>query len=184
MPVLRTGPFLDAELRIGDFGVDGLPAWIDRHAADLRAAWSPGLLEGLRRVSTVAQDLLDEVARSCVVHSDLNPKNLLLDPASLAVTGVVDWEFAHGGHPFTDLGNLLRFERDPGFTAAVASAYVDRRGGTPAEALDLARAADLWALVDLAAREAAGRGNPVASRADRLLRAVAQAQDLHAQPEG
>lgn len=183
MPVLRTGPFLDAELRIGDFGVDGLPAWVDQHAADLRAAWSPALLDGLRRVSAVAQDLLDQVARSCVVHSDLNPKNLLLDPASLALTGVVDWEFCHGGHPFTDLGNLLRFEREPGFTEAVVSSYVDRRGGTGAEAVDLARAADLWALVDLAARAAAGRGNPVAARADRLLRAIAEAQELHAQPE-
>ena len=57
--------------------------------------------------------LLDTVPRVCLVHSDLNPKNLLFDPDTLALTGVLDWEFAHAGHPFTDLGNLLRFDRDP-----------------------------------------------------------------------
>ena len=92
------------------------------------------------------------------MHSDLNPKNLLLDPDTLAVTGLLDWEFAHAGHPFTDLGNLLRFERDPAFTDAVLAAYTARRGRTAAaDALALARAADLWALVDLAARRARTR---------------------------
>ena len=66
---------------------------------------------------------------------------------------------AHSGHPFTDLGNLLRFDRRPTYLEAVLGAWCERRGGTPPEALDLARAGDLWALVDLAAR--AGE-NPVA----------------------
>ena len=48
-------------------------------------------------------------------------------------------------------------------------------------ALALARAADLWALVDLASR--AGQ-NPVADRADLLLRSVAAQGDLHAVPAG
>ena len=76
-----------------------------------------------------AQALLDTVAGTCLVHSDLNPKNLLVDPGTLEVTGVVDWEFAHAGHPFTDLGNLLRFDRDPAFADAVLAAYGARRGG-------------------------------------------------------
>ena len=50
---------------------------------------------------------------------------------------------------------------------------------TPQEALDLARAADLWALVDLAAR--AGE-NPVADSATALLRAIAGSGDVHAVP--
>ena len=103
--------------------------------------------------------LLDSVPRACLVHSDLNPKNLLLDPGTLALTGVLDWEFAHAGHAFTDLGNLLRFDRAPAFAEAVLTAYAARRGTPPEEALGLARAADLWALVDLAARRTA---NPVA----------------------
>jgi aminoglycoside phosphotransferase (APT) family kinase protein len=114
------------------------------------------------------------VGRACLVHSDLNPKNLLLDPGTLALTAVLDWEYAHAGHPFTDLGNLLRFDREPAFVEAVLAAYADRRGTPPEEALALARSADLWALVDLATRRAA---NPVAERADRLLRAIVRARD-------
>jgi len=92
---------------------------------------------------------------------------------------VLDWEFAHSGHPFTDLGNLLRFERAPAYAEAVLSAWCERRGTDPAETLELARAADLWALVDLAAR----RGqNPVADRAHEHLAAIARTGDVHALP--
>jgi aminoglycoside phosphotransferase (APT) family kinase protein len=173
MPMLRPGPFVDPDLRIGDFGVDGLPGFLDLRLADL-GHLSPAEIDGLRAVATDAQALLDTVPRTCLVHSDLNPKNLLLDPETLTLTGVLDWEYAHAGHPFTDLGNLLRFDRDPAFTDAVLAVYAERRGTAPETALELARAADLWALVDLAARRNA---NPVAARADRLLRAIAAARD-------
>ena len=88
---------------------------------------------------------------------------------------------AHAGHPFTDLGNLLRFDRQPAYVEGVLAAWCERRGGTSAEALDLARAADLWALVDLASR--AGE-NPVADRAANLLRVIAGTGDLHGVPAG
>jgi aminoglycoside phosphotransferase (APT) family kinase protein len=173
MPMLRPGPFVDPDLRIGDFGVDGLPEFLEVRLPEL-GHLAPGEIDALHEVSTDAQALLDTVPRTCLVHSDLNPKNLLLDPDTLALTGVLDWEFAHAGHPFTDLGNLLRFDRDPAFTDAVLAAYADRRGTAPDDALALARAADLWALVDLATRRTA---NPVAARADRLLRAIARERD-------
>jgi aminoglycoside phosphotransferase (APT) family kinase protein len=179
MPMLEAGPFVDGRLSIGRFvdheggPVDGLPAWVAGHEPRL-GWWSPDELDGLREVAVEAQALLDTVTRHCLVHSDLNLKNLLLDPVSLTVTGLVDWEFAHAGHPFTDLGNLLRLDRDPAFTDAVLAAYTARRGGRAQDALALARAADLWALVDLAARRAE---NPVAERADRLLRRVATRRD-------
>jgi aminoglycoside phosphotransferase (APT) family kinase protein len=111
------------------------------------------------------------------VHSDLNPKNLLLDPVTLEVRALVDWEYAHAGHPHTDLGNLLRFDRDTAFEGAVLAAYASRRGGTPAEALALARAADLWALLDLATR--AG-DNPVADRAHARVLTIARTGDAGA----
>jgi aminoglycoside phosphotransferase (APT) family kinase protein len=175
MPTLSTGPFVDGRLTIGSFepDLDGLPAAVE--LAEPRLGWwSPDELAGLREVAVDAQALLDTVGRRVLVHSDFNPKNLLVDPRSLQVTGLLDWEFAHAGHPFTDLGNLLRFERDEVFTDAVLAAYTGRRGGSAGDALALARAADLWALVDLAAR----RGeNPVAERADRLLRKVALRRD-------
>ncbi|MGH3362040.1 MAG: phosphotransferase family protein [Nocardioides sp.] len=176
MPMLSFGPFVDGELTIGSFGdFDGLPEFVDGYAPTL--GWSDDELAGLREVAVDAQALLDTVGRWCLVHSDVNPKNLLFDPQTLEVTGLLDWEFAHAGHPFTDLGNLLRFDRQPAYVEAVLAAYCDRRGGTPAAALDLARAADLWALVELASRRAQ---NPVADRAHDLLRAIARERDLHA----
>jgi len=173
MPMLRPGPFADPDLGIGDFGVDGLPDFLEQRLPEL-GHLAPSEIDGLREVATDAQALLDTVPRSCLVHSDANPKNLLFDPGTLALTGVLDWEYAHAGHPFTDLGNLLRFDRNAAFEAAVLTAYAERRGTPPEQALALARAADLWALVDLAARRAA---NPVAARADRLLRAIARTRD-------
>ena len=178
MPLLRAGAFVDGDLRIRPFpGPDGLTGFVDEHAS--RLGWEPPLLEQLRAVAERAQASLDSVARTCLVHSDLNPKNLLVDAETLEVTGVLDWEFAHAGHPFTDLGNLLRFDRHPSYVEGVLTAWCERRGGTRTEALDLARAADLWALVDLASR--AG-DNPVADRALAHLRAIARTGDLHALP--
>jgi aminoglycoside phosphotransferase (APT) family kinase protein len=173
MPMLRSGPFVDPDLAIGDFGVDGLPEYVETRLPEL-GHLSPEEIDGLREMALDAQVLLDTVPRVCLVHSDLNPKNLLFDPDTLALTGVLDWEYAHAGHPFTDLGNLLRFDRDPRFEAAVLAAYAERRGTPHEQARALARAADLWALVDLAVRRTA---NPVAARADRLLRAIARERD-------
>ncbi|WP_210503829.1 phosphotransferase family protein [Nocardioides xinjiangensis] len=177
MPMLRRGPFADAELSVGRFPDGGLVDWVRERLP----TWPEAERRGLVEVARVAQERLDVVDRACLVHSDLNPKNLLVDPASLAVTAVLDWEFAHAGHPWTDVGNLLRFERHAAYVEAVLDAWTDLRGGEPAALLDGARAADLWALVDLAAR--AGE-NPVADRAARLLRAVARTADLHAWPVG
>jgi aminoglycoside phosphotransferase (APT) family kinase protein len=184
MPMLQTGPFVDGHLTIGSFGsdgqdLDGLPALVELTEPAL-GWWSPEELAGLREVAVDAQALLDTVTRRCLVHSDFNAKNVLVDHETLDVTGLVDWEYAHAGHPFTDLGNLLRFERDPVLTEAVLTSYVDRRGGSAEEAQALARAADLWALVDLATRRSE---NPVAERADRLLRTVAAERDVQAWPE-
>ena len=172
MPVLRAGPFVDGELTIGSFGdLDGLPAWVDAHVV-------PGLTEADRAalvdVAIEAQTLLDTVDRCCLVHSDLNPKNVLVDPDTLEVAALVDWEFAHAGHPFTDLGNLLRFDREPAYVEAVLAAWCARHGGDPAHALRLARAADLWALVELASRAGI---NPVADRAHERLLAIARSGD-------
>ncbi len=181
MPMPRAGLFIDGDLTIDAWpGPDDLAAWVDQHA-DRLDCFTPDEMAGLRTVAVDAQSLLDTVGRVCLVHSDVNPKNLLIDPETLTVTGLVDWEFAHAGHPFTDLGNLLRFDREPVYVQAVLAAYVDRRGGTPDEALTLARAADLWALVDLAARS---QDNPVTRLAHELLRAIGGARDLHAVQTG
>ena len=179
MPQLRPGPFVDGDLRVGPFGGngdDGLVEWVAAHEQHL-AHWTPDERAGLLEVAQEAQADLDEVTRTCLVHSDLNPKNLLVDPETLQITGLVDWEFAHAGHPFTDLGNVLRFDRQPAYVDAVLAAYAERHGTSPTDALHLARAADLWALVDLASRHGQ---HPVAVRAEHLLRSVAAERDHHA----
>jgi aminoglycoside phosphotransferase (APT) family kinase protein len=38
-----------------------------------------------------------------LVHGDFGPNNVLLDDRALAVTAVVDWEWAHAGDPVEDL---------------------------------------------------------------------------------
>ncbi len=177
MPMLRPGPFVDADLRIGGFPDGGLTEWIEARLG----SWSDADRARLIKMAEPAQDLLDTVGRTCLVHSDLNPKNVLIDADSCEITGVVDWEYAHAGHPWTDVGNLLRFDRHEPYVQGVLHAWSDVRGETPSDLLEGARAADLWALVDLAAR---ANENPVSTRAEGLLRAIAEKGDVHAWPGG
>lgn len=175
--MLREGPFVDADLRIGSWGTDGLAGWVERCLPAL-AHWTAREQDALRGLAEDAEELLATGDRVCLVHSDLNPKNLLLDPGTLEVTAVLDWEFAHAGHPASDLGNLLRFESGARWAAygdAVLDAYRERHGGDRDGLLRRARAADLLPVLLLASR----RGqNPVADRAHELLRGMARAGRL------
>lgn len=180
MPQLRPGFFVDGDLRVDPMPGGGLVAFVEAHRRGTAIAqWPVREYDALVEVAQQAESVLDSVARMCVVHSDFNPKNLLVDAGTLEVTGVLDWEFAHAGWPVTDLGNLLRFEREPVFAEAVLDAY--RQGVVDArdDVLELARAADLYALVDLAGR---APENPVAVRASDLLEAIARSGNLHAVP--
>jgi aminoglycoside phosphotransferase (APT) family kinase protein len=177
MPMPRPGLFVDGDLRTEPLPGGDLATFAEqRRAGTALALWPEHEWDALLAVADRAQELLDRVARTCLVHSDLNPKNLLVDPDTLEVTGVLDWEFAHAGMPVTDLGNLLRFERDPAFADAVLGVYTDRVPDATAETLDQARAADLFALVDLAARR---DHNAIARRAHDLLLAIARTGDVH-----
>jgi aminoglycoside phosphotransferase (APT) family kinase protein len=181
MPFLSAGGFVDGTLRVEAFpGGADLPEWVASHRrGSALEEWPQREYDALLAVADHAQALLDGIGRTSLVHSDFNPKNLLVDPAAGRVTGVLDWEFAHAGLPVADLGNLLRFEREPVFAEAVLAAYVDAVPDAGVDTLEQARAADLFALVDLAGR----RGeNPVTERAAALLRAVACSGDLSAVP--
>jgi Ser/Thr protein kinase RdoA (MazF antagonist) len=176
----RGGWFADARLEPQPFPAAGAdPArWLEAH---LGAPWFGRLpraeREALRAVGRRARELAARGQRVALVHGDLNPKNLLVDPATGGVTGVLDWEFAYAGAPLADVGNLLRFETDPVFTGAVAGGYAERAPDVPADWVEVARALDLMALVDLAARPEA---TPVVDGARRLLRATARSGDLAA----
>lgn len=187
MPMPRAGQFVDANLRIEPWSeAADLLAWVEHQRRESALAdWPHKAYEGLRAVAGTAQELLDEVERASLVHSDFNPKNLLVDPTTGALTGLLDWEFAHAGTPMADLGNLLRFDRDPLFVDEVVDGYLKVAGhldgfdgaGDRERLLDLARAADLLALVLLAGMRGENR---VTDQADAQLRAVAATGDLHA----
>lgn len=185
MPMLHSGQFVDDNLKIEPWTeAPDLLAWVQhQRASSALADWPGQEYEGLCNVAQGAQTLLDQLDRACLVHSDFNPKNLLIDPVTGALTGLLDWEFAHAGSPLSDLGNLLRFDRDPVFASAVIDGYMELAGHldgvstSRARLLDLARSADMAALVDLAGRRGA---SPVADRADAQLRAIAMSGDLHA----
>ena len=51
-----------------------------------------------------------------VVHGDFNPTNILVDRGE--ISAVVDWEYAHVGTPYMDIGNLLR-NTEPRFHEAI-----------------------------------------------------------------
>jgi aminoglycoside phosphotransferase (APT) family kinase protein len=167
MPFLTAGMFRGGELTVEPFG----KADLEEYAAGL------GLVHGgLVEVFAEAEDLLDGAGnRFCLVHSDFNPKNLLVDPETARITGLIDWEFTHSGSPYADLGNLLRFETDPVLAGAVLSALRGSELGLAEPLVELGRAADLWALLDLASR---ATENPVAAAAAALVARMADTRTL------
>ena len=186
VPQLRFGMFEDEDLRVSRAGTQlfDLQRSAQRFRDDGRlAAWAQADWENLVYLLDEAEGIVvgtgREATRHVLVHSDFNPKNLLVDPVSLKVTGVLDWEFAHAGSPYADLGNVTRFERHPAFVESVVSAFLAEAPPLDLDALRLGRAVDLWALVELAGRP--GR-NAVQELATTLLLAQARTQDLHAWP--
>ncbi|MGW1340870.1 phosphotransferase family protein [Kribbella sp. NPDC002412] len=149
MPFLTFGMFRGGELAVEPFGSGDLEEYFD----SLDLGFDHEQVAGFRKVVEYAGDVLaDGVDRVCLVHSDFNPKNLLVDPATARITGLIDWEFAHAGSPYTDLGNLFRFCQDPVLAGAVLSVLRGSGLDLGEPLVDLGRAADLWALLELAAR--------------------------------
>ena len=64
-------------------------------------------IEALKRIIQRNRKLLDSF--DCfhnLVHGDFRPDNILVSGDS--ITGILDWEFAHSGCSYMDIGNLLR----------------------------------------------------------------------------
>jgi len=186
VPFLRFAMFADADLALSTGAMPhDLQEWAERLRSHGRlSSWTVADWEALLGLIDTAEDLLADDAqrqppRAVLAHSDLNPKNLLVDPASSRVLAVLDWEFAHAGSPYTDLGNLCRFERDPRLVEPLLASLDGVRHEDAARHLRLARAADLWAMVELAGRP---RPGPVQDLATELLLAQARSGDLDAWP--
>jgi aminoglycoside phosphotransferase (APT) family kinase protein len=175
MPFRVVGEFVGRELMVRPYNFGDLQQYVDAHVADLEL--DEKQVANLGEVIALAEDLLaGGVDRVCLVHSDFNPKNLLVDPDTQEITGLIDWEFAHAGSPYTDLGNLLRFCTDPAVGGAALNVVREGAPGLGDPRLqDLGRAADLWALIDLASRRTA---NPVAAAAHALITRIADTSDL------
>jgi aminoglycoside phosphotransferase (APT) family kinase protein len=181
----RPGELVGSQLSVGEMAPEAasLEAWVRSQLESAGfAGWGPDDRSALLALARGVRPLLDAVSgESTLVHSDVNPKNLLVDVERAEVTALLDWEYAYSGCRLADLGNLLRFppEEDDDTGLAFAEGLVEQAesGGLPAGWLDTARALDLFALVELAGRE---RDNPVVIRARSLLAAVARTGDLHA----
>ncbi|TCJ30932.1 phosphotransferase family protein [Nocardioides jejuensis] len=59
--------------------------------------------------------------RAVLVHGELTAARVLVDPVSLGVTGILDWEAAHAGAPGDDLATVLEWAPSPLADAARAA---------------------------------------------------------------
>jgi len=184
----RAGFFGDGTLTPA---AEGMPASLAEFVDDClargnaREALDPAEVAGLRSLAAAWTPLAARAdGDSRLVHSDYNPKNLLVARhggvshgargagGGWSVTAVLDWEFAFSGSPLHDVGNMLRFtsEIPPAFAAAFTGGFGAAGGRLPADWREISRALDLYALAELLTRPAGHRyfGKAVAAIRERL----------------
>lgn len=106
---------------------------------DAVRAWiTPEAIAALRAIDSGQKE--DNAV--CLVHGDFNPTNILVDNG--VVTGILDWEFAHAGSRYMDIGNLLR-HTEPAFHDQIEEGLRDGGVPLPADWKQRAEAVDLGA---------------------------------------
>ena len=114
--------FLVCELVPG-VSADRITPWSAELAADLGRALTrihSVSVEGARKAGLRPED---ENARPlCFLHGDFRADNIIVNPASGRLVGVIDWGNAAIGHPSTDFMTLVLW-RGWTFTHAVLDAY-------------------------------------------------------------
>lgn len=94
----------------------------------------------------------------CLVHSDLDPSNILVRQleGKWVVVAVLDWEFAFSGSPLIDVGHFLRYERSavPLCEPYFSRAFVEHGGRLPEDWRRVIRVIDLTGLCEILMREA------------------------------
>lgn len=174
----RPGFFADARLSV----IAG-PPWsqqLPEFAAQCMSAMPEARLDAATRTSWAelcsihAPALVGVDDQARLVHSDLNPKNILVTRAhgGWRVDAILDWEFSFSSSPYADAANMVRFRADsPGeFRAGFRAAFADHlpadlRSGE--DWLYLGRVMDMFALSDLVTRPA---GHRVADQAAQEIR--------------
>jgi len=73
---------------------------------NVRRQLGPELFQGVVRLLEQERGRPGEPAVAHLVHGDFNPTNVLIEDGR--VSAVIDWEFAHSGAPWGDIGNLRR----------------------------------------------------------------------------
>lgn len=109
-----------------------------------------------------------------LVHSDINPKNILVTRARGAwrVSAVLDWEFSYSGCPYADPANMVRFgaHYPARFLDGFRTGFAEHRPADLAPVEEwgyLGRIMDMFALSDLVTRPL---GHPVAEQAAEVIR--------------
>ena len=130
----RAGEGLGRFLRAvhDDVALDLAPAWwTDAHepsgyhnAYRPSVSIAPAMVDAARELPFADDALLDDIAafvddrlghfvgddgRTAFCHTDVHGHNLLVDPTTGELTGVLDWEGAHRAGPDVDLDMLLRW---------------------------------------------------------------------------
>jgi aminoglycoside phosphotransferase (APT) family kinase protein len=170
------GFFLDSDLEPVSVG-PGLAADLPVYVEDrLSAARASDLTESERDAlrSLVAKEApsvahLDGARQ--LVHSDFNPKNVLVhrQKCRWTVSAVLDWECAFSGPPLFDIGNMLRFEEEltPDYVEGFLSGLRASSGELPERWRDLSKTLDLYALAGFLALPS---GHPFLAKAAAAIR--------------
>jgi Ser/Thr protein kinase RdoA (MazF antagonist) len=179
------GPDLSIEVPLGNI-VDGYLGYTLHKLRDPVVIGHMGralVAETERYIARHRHLLEGERARSVLVHGDYKPSNLMVSftPQGWRLAAVLDWEFAHAGHPLLDIGNLLRHEREmpPGFSEGFAKGFTSAGGTLGEDWREAARLVDLVNLVDFLSKP-----EPAPNRVADVLRLLNHTVERSAKVDG
>lgn len=87
------------------YGVRQVEGWSRRY----RNARTSDVPDNEHLIERLGSMLPPGTARAAVIHNDFKFDNVVLDPDSLSIVGVLDWEMATLGDPLMDLGCSLAY---------------------------------------------------------------------------
>lgn len=103
---------------LGDFGKP--EGYVKRQVDGWIGRWDRAVTADIEDFTDVTKWLADQMPDSevghSIVHGDYRLDNLILDPESLEIRAILDWEICALGDPLMDLGNTLAYwieDQDP-----------------------------------------------------------------------